>query len=131
MQRRLAILVPAALLCGLAGSACPAVAQYGSGPETAPTNCNITSTTRPWYPAGTMDVQIDGQDIGNFQFGPGGNTGLSWQAPLCTAGPHSFEFTANFTTGASTSCSGSFTVGTNTNFFAQMNIGPNGTTCSL
>jgi hypothetical protein len=131
MRRTLAILAPAALSCGLVGLPCAAPAQGGTAPQAPPATCNITSTTRPWYPPGTMDVQIDGQDIGNFQFGPGGNTGLNWQAPLCTPGPHSFQFTANFSTGVSTSCSGSFTVGSNTNVFAQMNIGPNGTTCSL
>ncbi len=130
MLRALSVLVAAAFLLFAVVRPVPAMARSATGPVTVAEQltCTIESTTRPWNPPGTMDVQIDGQDQGNFQFGPSGNTGLTWS---CYPGPHAFTLTANFANGTSTSCSGSFTVGSNPNFFAQMNIGPNGTTCSL
>jgi len=115
-----------ALLFSILGNASPAIAQPAADQSTQ--TCTIVGSTHYWNPPGTMDVTVDGSDIGNFQFGPSGNTSLSFS---CTSGSHSFTFAANFANGASASCSGSFSVGQNLNFAPQMNIGPNGTTCSL
>ena len=70
MLRALSVLVAAAFLLFAVVRPVPAMARSATGPVTVAEQltCTIESTTRPWNPPGTMDVQIDGQDQGNFQF---------------------------------------------------------------
>jgi hypothetical protein len=89
--------------------------------------CTISATDRAWNPPGTMDVAIDGADVGSFDFGPNGSKSLDFS---CTEGKHSFTFTVE---GTNISCSATFRVSkSKTKFVPGMFVSPNGTTsCGL
>lgn len=125
MLRNVAFFVILDLFLAAVVTPLPAVAQSGSNQNET---CSISATTQPWNAPGVMIVKIDNNPVGTFQFGPGGNEGLLFS---CSQGAHNFTFIANFSTGETASCSGSFSVDQNLNFVPQMNVGPNGTTCSL
>ena len=88
--------------------------------------CKILGTSVPWNPPGTMDVSIDGDDIGSFDFGPDGSESLSFS---CTRGNHTFRFQIE---GTRVSCSGGLRIGRGLRFLPAMRVAPNGySVCSL
>lgn len=90
-------------------------------------SCKIVETNVPWNPPGKMNVTVDGNSVGSFDFDSNGTKSLDFD---CSSGSHGFTFKVN---GTQISCSGSFAVDNgHTQFIPAMRLFPNGTTaCSL
>jgi len=89
--------------------------------------CRILGTSFPWNPPGTMNVSIDGEDVGSFDYGADGSEPMNFS---CTRGNHTFRFSVD---GTRISCSGALRIGKQLRFIPGMRVNPyNGAAvCSL